>query len=192
MDISKIQNTSNALPYLRQNDQPNEESTRRSRDEFHRSMFGAMNEAPDSGLLHECWNAYSGRALSPILTWIDGRIKDPKAISYDEVICELEKFKPEYNSLEVFSTDVLLPKLKKSGKLASLPESLVAVLYTLDIVRSENGTHVMIVKKELKSILITMRHNFDVCNGEITSERNFRIENYLDPERAERKFIPDY
>ncbi|MDR2737578.1 MAG: hypothetical protein LBB18_01390 [Puniceicoccales bacterium] len=134
---------------------------------------------------------YSVRAFAPMLAWVRERAENgdrEQIIQYDEVMDELEKFSPKYNSEISLCVLDLLPELQRTGELPKLPESLVVVLYTLHLIHRE-GTRLLEVKK-LDSVLeFTAEFDSYIDGKTVTSACKYRLQNYLSPKDMELEVV---
>ncbi|MDR0693549.1 MAG: hypothetical protein LBF49_03210 [Puniceicoccales bacterium] len=121
---------------------------------------------------------YNGRALAPMLEWIEGFVKNPRVVQYDEVTEKLESFSPKYNCEIGFCHDVLLPALEESGQLPKVPESLIVVLNTLHLIHPE-GTRLVSVNKEGANLLFIDEFKSTVGEKIVPHAYSYRLRNYL-------------
>ncbi|MDR2432419.1 MAG: hypothetical protein LBD34_01575 [Puniceicoccales bacterium] len=121
---------------------------------------------------------YSNRALEPMLQWVEGFMKKPRVVQYEEVTEKLESFSPKYNCEIGFCHDVLLPALEKSGQLPKVPESLIVVLNTLHLIHPE-GTRLVSVDKEKENLLFVAEFKSTVAGEIVPHAYSYRLRNYL-------------
>ncbi|MDR2776616.1 MAG: hypothetical protein LBB17_01030 [Puniceicoccales bacterium] len=126
---------------------------------------------------------YNGRALGPMLQWIEGLVKGPKVVQYEEVTKKLESFSPKYNCEIGFCHDVLLPALEKSGQLPRVPESLIVVLNTLHLIHPE-GTRLLSVDREGTNLLFVAEFKSTVGGKIVPHAYSYRLHDYLSSERV--------
>ncbi|MDR1255626.1 MAG: hypothetical protein LBJ94_01715 [Puniceicoccales bacterium] len=151
--------------------------------EFKEDMSMYYTEFPDPAEVRKYSEEYNGKALKPMLTWVNKRVKDKeKMVQYAEVIAELEKFSPKYCCEMVFAKNVLLPELK--DELPELPESLVVVLNTLHLVHQE-GTQLVSVEKNGPNLSFTAEFKSWVDGKIVTDACSYKLRNYLSPEKTE-------
>ncbi|MDR2629015.1 MAG: hypothetical protein LBC30_03450, partial [Puniceicoccales bacterium] len=80
-------------------------------------MYGRGLDWIDPEEIEAYGEEYNSRTLEPMLQWIEGFVKEPRVVQYEEVTEKLESFSPKYNCEIGFCHDVLLPALEKSGQL---------------------------------------------------------------------------
>lgn len=134
----------------------------------------------DPSEMRQCIEKYNADALSPMLAWIQKRKASKGPVQYREVLNELDKFSPKYCCEIVFCRNKLLPELAKNGTLPELPESLVAVLYTLHLVHSE-GTRLVSVEKESNNLVFEAEFDSRIGGKIITDTCKYELRNYLSP-----------
>lgn len=134
----------------------------------------------DPSEMRQCIAKYNADALNPMLAWIQERRASNGMVQYQEVLDELDKFSPKYCCEIVFCRNTLLPELAKNGTLPKLPESLVAVLYTLHIVHSE-GTRLVSVKKESNNLVFEAEFDSRIGGKIVTDACKYELRNYLSP-----------
>jgi hypothetical protein len=145
--------------------------------EFDR-IYGRGLEWTDSSEIEAYGKEYSGRALEPMLKWIEGFVKNPRVVQYDEVTEKLESFSTKYNCEIGFCHDVLLPALEKSGQLPKVPASLIVVLNTLHLIHPE-GTRLVSVDKEGANLLFIAEFKSTVSGEIVPHAYSYRLRNYL-------------
>jgi hypothetical protein len=123
---------------------------------------------------------YNISALGPMLAWVQKRKASSEMVQYREVIDELNKFSPKYCCEMVFSRNILLPELEKNGTLPDLPESMVAVLYTLHLVHSE-GTRLIDVKMESNDLIFEAEFDSRIGGKIVTDACKYKLCHYLSP-----------
>jgi hypothetical protein len=137
----------------------------------------------DPSEVEDCGKQYNGRALGPMLQWIEGFVKNPKIVQYEEVTEKLESFSPKYNCEIGFCHDVLLPALEKSGQLPKVPESLIVVLNTLHLIHPE-GTRLISVDKEGADLLFVAEFKSTVGDKIVPHAYSYRLRDYLSSKRV--------
>jgi hypothetical protein len=144
---------------------------------------------PDPDDVSRLSEQYNKNALEPMLAWIQKRTKSSdEMVQYEEVIRELDKFSPKYCCEMVFCRNVLLPALEKNGTLGSVPISLVAILYTLDLVHSV-GTRLVDIKRESNDLLLGAEFDSLIDDKIVSDTCDYRLVNYLSPARCSRSVI---
>ncbi|MDR2779090.1 MAG: hypothetical protein LBB16_02270 [Puniceicoccales bacterium] len=141
-------------------------------------IYGRGLDWVDPSVIEKCHKEYYERALGSMLQWVEGFVKNPRIVQYEEVTEKLESFSPQYNCEIGFCHDVLLPALEKSGQLSKIPESLVVVLNTLHLIHPE-GTRLVSVSKEKADLLFVAEFKSTVGDKIVPHAYSYRLRNYL-------------
>ncbi|MDR0742695.1 MAG: hypothetical protein LBE98_04510 [Puniceicoccales bacterium] len=151
-------------------------------------MYGRGLDWTDPSKIQDYGEKYNGRALEPMLKWIEGFVKNPRVVQYEEVTKKLESFSPKYNCEIDFCHGVLLPALEESGQLSKVPESLIVVLNTLHLIHPE-GTRLLSVEKEGADLLFVAEFKSTVGGKVVPHAYSYRLHDYLSSETVRLESI---